>query len=185
MSLDLSNFTPEDLAELKAVLIGMGGLDSNGRSPIRADHERQLHDLTLPPTADDPRPTFFWSAVKPRNEAPQRPPYAHLMWEPVSGREITVRSPKDTEKFKAQGYLMTPPANAEKPDPADVVKAALAALSETDRQQVIQAAQAARLRKVQEMASALDDAALDTLMASMEPPKRGPGRPTNAERGVA
>ncbi len=28
---------------------------------------RQLHDLNLAPTASDPRPTFFWSAEKPRN----------------------------------------------------------------------------------------------------------------------
>ena len=47
--IDLSQFSQDDLIALKAKLDGL--TDVSGRSPVRP---RQLHDLTLLPTKDDP-----------------------------------------------------------------------------------------------------------------------------------
>jgi hypothetical protein len=167
--MDLSAFTPEQIESLRSQL----STTTYGRSPFK---DRQLHDLRLAPTADDPRPTFFWSADPPRNEPPQKPQFARLMWSP-DGVEITVHSPKEQAVKEADGYVLTAPANAETPDPADAVREALKAMSPEDRAVCIQAAQATRLAKVQEAMAGLKDADLEAVMASLEPAKRGPGRP--------
>jgi len=165
--LDITSLSPDDLNALRAAL-GIAG-DTFGRSPVR---ERQLHDLTLLPTATDPRPTFFWSAEKPRNDPPQRAPFARLMWDGTTGREITVRSPEELATYTAKGFVLTAPGNAEAPDPADAVRAALEALSPEDRKTVLMAAQTARLARVQEMAAGLSESDFEQLLASMEPTKR-------------
>jgi hypothetical protein len=165
--MDLSNLSPDELQSLKTQL---GLTDATGspfgRSPILP---RQLHNLTLKPTATDPRPTFFWSAEEPRNAVPEKPKFSQLMWHGQTGTEITVYSVKDRDEKQRQGYILTPPANAEAPDPADLARQALAQLSPEDRKTVLEAAQEARLARVKEMASALSADELDALRASLEP----------------
>lgn len=163
MALDLSQFTPEQIASLKSQL---DGLAPGGRSPFR---DRQLTDLRLRPTADDPRPTFFWSAEEPRNAPVERPPYRRLMWESTTGREITVKSPEEQATYTAQGFVLIAPANAEAPDMAEQARQALAQLSPEDRKLVMEAAHDARLAKVKDLAAALSPEELDALRASLEP----------------
>ena len=105
--MDLSRMTPDDIASLRAQL---GLTDTSGRSPLKP---RQLHDLRLLPTKDDPRPTFFWSAEAPRNVADltKTSPYPKLLWEPVTGTEVTAQSPEEHETLYA-GYLPLAPATA-------------------------------------------------------------------------
>lgn len=167
--MDLSSFSPEQLQQLKAAIEGLS--DVSGRSP---QGPRQLHDLRILPRADDPRPTFFWSAEPPRHavDLSRTSVYPRLMWHSSTGQEITVKDAKAQETHTAQGFILTPPANAEAPDPAEAARTALMALSPEDRKTVLMAAQTARLKRVEEMAAGLSDAELEALVASLEPKQR-------------
>lgn len=165
--MDLSAFTPAQIAELKAALVS----DTSGRSPLR---ERQLHDLRLVPTAEDPRPTFFWTAASPRNAADltRTTLYPRLMWHSVTGAEITVTGASAEQSYTAQGYSVSAPANAVAPDPKDVLRQQLESLSPEDRKLIVQAAQKDRLAKIQEAMADLSEAELSDLAASLEPAKK-------------
>jgi hypothetical protein len=162
--INLDSLSLEDLTALKAKLDGL--TDTSGRSPIRP---RQLHDLRLVPTAADPRPTFYWSAESPRNAADlsKTTPYPRLMWESKTGREITVMSAAAQETYTAQGFILTPPANAEAPDPADVMRDMLEGLSEADRKLVLHGAHQARMEQIRDMLLQLSDAERAALAADM------------------
>lgn len=164
--MDLSAFSPEQLQQLK---IALDSLESTaGRSPFR---DRQLHDLRLLPTKDDPRPTFFWSAEPPRHAADltKTTTYPRLMWEGTTGREITIKDAKEQATYTAQGFVLSPPANAEAPDPMDVIRQQLETLSPEDRKAVMLSAQAARLTKIQEAMAGLSETEMAALVASLEP----------------
>ncbi len=165
----LSSFTPEQLQLLKAALDGMTNV--SGRSPFLP---RQLHDLTLLPTKDDPRPTFFWSADKPRNvgDLTKTKPYPKLMWEVPTGREITVANAKDEAAHTAQGFILTPPANAEKPSPFDVLKDMLEGLTEADRSLVLKGAHATRLDGIKDGILELGDDEREALIAALLPAEK-------------
>lgn len=165
--MDLSAFTPEQIASLKAALVS----DTSGRSPLR---DRQLHDLRLVPTKDDPRPTFFWSTESPRNAADltKTTLYPRLMWHSATGAEITVTSAAVEQSYTDQGFVVTPPANAVAPDPMDTIRQQLESLSPEDRKLIVQAAQKDRLAKIQEAMAGLSEEDLTALAASLEPAKK-------------
>lgn len=174
----LNSFNPDQLAQLKAVLDTM--TDVSGRSPMRP---RQLHDLRLMPTANDPRPTFFWSAVSPRNavDLGRTTAYPRLMWEASTGKEVTVGSatakPEENAAIvaahEARGYVLTPPGNAEAPDPADAMRDLLEGLSEKDRELVLHGARQARLAQIQTGLLELSDEDREALFAAFaSEPKR-------------
>lgn len=131
-----------------------------GRSPLRP---RQLHDLNLPPTKDDPRPTFFWSAEKPRND-----PFVHLtheyprlMWAP-DGKEITVLSREaQAEKLKV-GYLLVCPLSAVL-DPMEELQRQFAMLPDEDRQAIMKATNENRIETMVEQLAKLDQSQLDAI----------------------
>ncbi len=186
MSIDVSQLSQEDLVTLRALLTGATdsfGLDALGRSPIR---DRQLTNLNLPPRADDPRPTFFWSAESPRNggDLTKTKPYPRLMWSPA-GVEVTAPNLKAQETYTAQGYVLLPPADQPAPDPVDDLTAALDALSDADRKALFASVQASRIAALQEKMSALTDEQIAAIVAAASdgttpegaPEKRGPGRP--------
>jgi hypothetical protein len=140
---------------------------STGRSPVRP---RQLHDLRLLPTKDDPRPTFFWSVEGPRDmEAGKTFPYPRLLWS-VDGTEVRVENKKEHDAHLSQGYLEYNPGTAVL-DPSDAIRAMLEKLSPADRDLVVNGAKAAKIKALQEQMLALSDADLDTVLASMEPAK--------------
>jgi hypothetical protein len=166
--MDLSTLTPEDLQALKARLDGLTD-DTSGRSPFRP---RQLHDLRERPTAEDPRPTFFWSAEKPRNagDLTKTTPYPRLMWSP-NGAEVTVTTAKEQARREADGYVSTPPANAIVPNEADLVRAQLALLPPEDQRLLVQAAQQARKVALQDKLASFSEDELAALVAALEPAK--------------
>lgn len=164
MSIDVAALTPDDLNALRDAILKHGGLDPQGRSPQRP---RQLTNLNLTPTATDPRPTFFWSAEAPRDgsDTSKTTLYPRLMWHGKTGVEITVGSPKTEADRKLEGYILTPPANAEQPEPFDVVAAQIEGLSEKDRALLSKSYQQDRLQKIQ---SALADLPDDQIAALLE-----------------
>ena len=104
MSLDLSSLSAADIAGLRAML---NGTDPMGRSPMKP---RQLHNLTLLPSATDPRPTFFWSAESPRDtgDLSRTTLYPRLMWHGQTGEEITVEEFKAIPKDKRAHFSRRP-----------------------------------------------------------------------------
>jgi hypothetical protein len=175
--MDITAFTPEQLRALKAQLDGLS--DTTGRSPFRS---RQLHDLRLLPTKDDPRPTFVWSAEPPRDagDLTRTTPYPRLMWHLESGEEITVDSQASEQTMTAQGFILTAPADLPAPDPLDAMRVALEQLSPEDRALLLAAAQQDRKAALQAQLAALPESQLAALLAAngtAEPVRRGPGRP--------
>lgn len=168
----LGSLQPDQIAALKAAIDGL--TDTSGRSPFKP---RQLHDLRLLPTKDDPRPTFFWSADPPRNavDLTRTTPYPRLMWHNTTGQEISVSDLSAEQTMTAKGFVVTPPANAEAPDALDVIRQQLDALSPEDRAMIVAAAQKDRLARLQEAMAGLSEEELATLATSLEI-KRGRGK---------
>lgn len=149
----------------------------SGRSPLRP---RQLHDLTLPPTKDDPRPTFFWSVEKPRNdggESMRTHEFPKLMWTP-EGVEITVHSKAEQATHAADGYQLVAPAGLVI-DPMDEIQAQWDAFSPEDKALILDAQRKERIKLMMEKLSTLPEERLAAIVASTESPevRRGPGRP--------
>lgn len=171
--MDLSRFTPEQIAELKSAL-GMA-TDGSGRSPFP---KRQLDDLRLLPTKDDPRPTFFWSAESPRGvDLTKTFPYPRLLWS-QDGVEVVAENATQHHAFLEDGYVETAPAMAAI-DPMAELQAELDALTPDDRALVLEAQRQDRLKALHTKLAGLSDASLLTLTASPEEriEKRKPGRP--------
>lgn len=147
----------------------------DGRSPMRP---RQLNDLRLLPTADDPRPTFFWSAESPRDvDVTKTTPYPRLLWHVESGEEITVLDLEAHQAKEAEG-CWTETAPSEVPvDPMAAIQAELDALTPTERATVLEAQRQQRLQSLQTKIAALSDRSLETLLgeakAQATPPRRG------------
>lgn len=150
--------TPQELAELTS------GTDVSGRSPVRP---RQLHDLTLPPRADDPRPTFFATIDVPRDwDTRAQHEYPKLMWSP-QGHEITIPPGKDAKAQEAdlekKGYRHTPPADE---SPFDAIDREMRQLSEEDRKLVLEMQRKARMNRLQERIATLSDDELTQISAN-------------------
>jgi hypothetical protein len=161
----------ELLAEIRAA-IADGSLNTadlqGGRSPFRP---RQLHDLRLLPTKDDPRPTFFWSVEGPRNnpDAGKTFPYPRLLWS-ADGEEITVQSEPEHKRMLAQGFLEMDPGTAVV-DQSETIRLMLERLSPADRALVIDGQKKARMNAIQEQMAELSAEDLEAVLASFEPKK--------------
>lgn len=165
------SLAPELLQAIKEA-IANGEIDltavTNARSPFRP---RQLHNLTLLPTKDDPRPTFFWSVEGPRNdaEAGKTHPYPRLLWD-AAGTEICVKTAEEHRAKVAEGYLEVAPGTVEL-DQAGQIRAMLESLSPADRALVIDGNKKARIAAAIEGMAALSDADVDAVIASLEQTK--------------
>lgn len=177
--MDLSQFTSDDLRQLKALLDAQ--TDDSGRSPFR---DRQLHDLRLLPTKDDPRPTFFWSAETPRDH-PVGPgtPFPRLMWHVVTNQEITVKNQADMDRH-SEDYTVVPP-NMAPPDPQQELAELMAQLSQDDRAMLLASMQHSKLAQIQAQLGALSSAALDDVMARVPAAEAAPKRKSGRPRKVA
>jgi hypothetical protein len=173
MNIDLDNLTLDQLAALKAKLDGL--TSTAGRSPVRIGpykDPRQLDNLTLTPTKDDPRPTFFWSSDAPRNvgDLTRTQPFPRLMWTP-SGVEVSVASERAQRELEAEGYVLIAPVNAQAPDPMETMRQQLAMLKPEDQQLIVAAAKRDRMAKLQESLAGLSEEDLAAIVASVEPSK--------------
>lgn len=173
--MDLNHLTPDQIAILKQQL---AQTDTSGRSPIRA---RQLHDLRLLPTANDPRPTFFWSAESPREVAlGNGTEFPKLLWDGETGVEITVHDAMEEAERLQDGYVRVAPASVVV-DKVDALADQLAGLSEEEQKLILQAQQQSRIQALTEKLATLSPAELDRLLGNTPPAaKRGPGRPRKA-----
>jgi hypothetical protein len=176
--LDLTTLTPEQLASLRAQL-GLPAGDASGRSPFRP---RQLHDLRLLPTAEDPRPTFFWSAVSPRDvDVTTTSPYPRLLWNTATDEEVTVGDLETHQAYLAEGYTEQAPMHAPV-DPMAEIEAALAALSVEERAMVVESQRKQRVAALTEKMAGLSDGALASLLSDApKTEKRKPGRPRKSD----
>jgi len=168
--MDLANLTPTEIALLKQQL---AQTDDSGRSPIKA---RQLHDLRLLPTKDDPRPMFVWSAESPRDagDLTRTSEFPKLMWHQTTGEEITVYT-MEQQIEKGSFYVLDPPDL--RVDPIDKMRLELESLSPEDRALVVETQQKSRMAMLQAKLAALSEDDLHALLAGTVPAKRGPGRP--------
>jgi hypothetical protein len=169
--LNLDGLTPADVQALRDKLFPNGsGLDPQGRSPIRP---RQLHNLLLLPTKDDPRPTFYWSAEAPRNDPHVTDQHLYdqgkLLWS-KDGVEIVVYSAEQEADKLAQGYLTVAPGSVEI-DPLASLTAQLEALPAELRGQLVESQQKERLKRMETQLADLDPEALATILAALEPKK--------------
>jgi len=175
--------SPELLQQIQsAIKDGTLQLGGSGRSPIRP---RQLTDLRLLPTKDDPRPTFFWSAEAPRDgrDLTRTEPYPRLLWHAESGEEITVISAEQHQAKVAEGYVTMAPAWVE-PDPMEAIRTQWEALSAEDQALLLESQKQDRIAMLKAKLSALPEAKLAEMLskAAQETPaqqeiRRGPGRP--------
>ena len=167
------NLSPDLLQQIQAaiasgqlVLPATGTANDAGRSPFRP---RQLHDLTLLPTKDDPRPTFNWSADPPRDDggASRRTfPYPRLLWA-RDGTEITVHSEQEHRAQVAAGYLEQAPGDVVI-DQAAELRAMLKALSPADRALVVDGQRQARIKAALAALEELPTGEADSMIESLE-----------------
>lgn len=165
--MDLNSLTPEQLSDLKRKLDGL--TDTSGRSPIRP---RQLHNLTLLPTATDPRPLFVPSAEQPRDYVAGPPKYyPKLMWHRDTEDEITVHSYEE-EQQKLAEYKLEAPAAPIVLNNADQIRAALDTLTDEERNLVIKAQKDERIAKLKDRLAGLSEIDLERLLGESKGSKR-------------
>lgn len=163
------NLPPELVKYIEeAIRSGSLNLGTIGtRSPIRP---RQLHDLTLLPTAEDPRPTFFWSAAKPRDvDVSKTHEFPKLMWHGTSGTEITVTSRDEQQAHLTMGFVLTAPHSLVI-DPMSEFQAAFDALSAEDRSLLVKSIEQDRMEKLKAKLGSLPADQLESLLANATQP---------------
>lgn len=159
--------SPELLAALQAAVangsINISAL-KDGRSPFRP---RQLHDLTLLPTKDDPRPTFFWSAEKPRDGSGTKvSEFPKLMWS-ATGTEITVLSKDMQMQRQREGYQLHCPADVIV-EQIDLVKAQWDQLSAADQEILTESYRQDRRNVLLKKMGAVDPAQIEAMLVAQE-----------------
>ena len=159
--MDLSKLSPSDIEDLRNAL-GVNGpqrLDANGRSPYYGN--RVFKDLNVKPSATDPRPLFVWSADSPIEFDNVQHEFPKLMWS-KDGTEITVRSQDDQEAHLAQGYVLSPPANAK---PFDILAEQFASMSDEDKKFLFEQQRVAHQSRLATIAASLTDEQVAQLVA--------------------
>lgn len=180
MALDISQLSQDDLSQLRQLLGLNEGLGSSLLGPLSPMKPRQLHDLRLLPTKDDPRPTFFWSAESPRDHAVgPGTPFPRLMWHKVTNQEITVKNQRELDT-REEDYTVDPPEMGPI-DPQQELAELMAQLSESDRKLLMESMQQTRVDSIRKQLDALSPAALDDVLgrvpSAVEEPTRKRGRP--------
>ena len=159
--------TPAQIVDLQRALGQGTPTDGSGRSPIKP---RQLTDLRLLPTKDDPRPTFFWSVETPRDwVVGPGTKYPALRWHGETGEEITVHDEDEDRDKGAQGYYLNTPLSAVPHDPVLDLSRALAGLPQAEQQAILAAQQQQRTDTLTAQLAALPQADLERLLAALSP----------------
>jgi|SRR6185295_13455382 len=168
------NLSPELLAQIQAA-INAGTLNlgnPNGRSPIRRGRfqdGRQVDDLRLVPTKDDPRPTYLWSATAPRDavDLTRTTEFPKLLWHGDTGQEVTAASAEEQQRYLSMGFLFTSPVSAVI-DPMEMLRQQFSALSPEDQAVLIESQKQDRIAALKQQLSALPEAKLAELLGSIE-----------------
>lgn len=149
MALDLTKLTPDDIAQLKA-LLGVKE-DADGRSPIW----RPLTDMRPPKTARGRlnRPHFEQSAEEPP-EGTTIPAFPRLFWD---GAGIERKIHEDQLHLVGTDWTSAPPLASAVVDPMIRIQAEFDALSPEDQQFVLNAQKQARLSRLHSLLADLPD----------------------------
>jgi len=163
MAFDLSNVTPEELAQLRALL---------EKPDQRSVSPKPLTNLNPPMTAKGRlfRPHFEWSADPPP-EGIVIPPFPRLMWD-AHGKEVRIESPEHLERLSKAGQLAgwtdrPPMANAVSED--DRLRGEIAMLSESDREFLLKSVKDARMANLKERMQGLSNEDIAMLLPKAEP----------------
>lgn len=147
----LQALTPDQIAGLLSQQAG------ERRSPLR---ERELTDLTLLPSKDDPRPTFY-QETDGREFLPIRQnPFPKLLWHTKTGQEVTVRSAREQKDLGmvGEGGLWTDVAPITGPvDPETQARKMFAALSPEDQEFILEHQRQMKLEAVKKMMGLLTE----------------------------
>jgi hypothetical protein len=176
--MDLSRLTPEMEARLMAILNNpsqAGVVGTGVLGPLSPMRPRQLHDLRLLPTADDPRPTFFPSAEPPRDGSHlQTFEFPKLLFHSVTGTEICIHSKAEEAQMLASGYQkIALPRESDDPEAqaareAEHLQAALLALPEHEREAILAEQKQRQRATFHERLSALPERVLEQVLAEAE-----------------
>jgi len=177
--MDLSSFTPEQVEQLKKLLINQQ-TNADGRSTFVP---RQRHNLLEKPGIKDefgryiPTPLFIPSA-EGLHGVLEPPPFQQLLWSPPNRKgeqtEVTAHSAKEVHDYIELGYQTKPPIGHEI-DPLEQIQAQFDALSEEDQQLLIEAQAMDKRARLQAALANLSERDLEQLVGKAQ--KRGPGRP--------
>ncbi len=163
--IDLSNITPEQAEQLRAVL-GITDTTAGARSPAW----KPLKDMRPPTTAKGRlnRPHFEWSAEDDGHTVIK--PFPRLMWD-ENGTERAVQSQEDMDTVPSS-WMPYPPSKAALVDPMVRMQAEFDALSPDDQAFVLDAQRKARLNRLNEMMTGLSNADLASLQPKEVKPKK-------------
>lgn|SRR5262245_49752785 len=155
----LQQLTPDQIASL---------LSEERRSPLR---DRQLHDLTLKPSKDDPRPTFF-QETDGREFLPIRhSPFPKLLWNRDTGEEVTVKTVHE-ERELGSHWTTVPPSTAPL-DPETYARKLFDALSPDDQAFILEHQRQMRLEQVKKAMGQLSESQAATVLSTLKGPKNG------------
>ena len=165
------DLSPELLAQIQAA-IASGSLQLGNPGARSPERPRQLHDLRILPRADDPRPTFFWSAEAPRYgvDLTKTSEFPKLMWQGATGQEITVISVEEQQRRISMGYVLHAPASVVI-DPMDVIRAEWETFSPEDQRLILESQKQERIGALMKKLSTLPESRLAEFAAIAEPPK--------------
>ncbi len=165
----LAGFSPEQLTALKAALLA----SESGRSPFKP---RQLHDLRLLPTKDDPRPMFILSTESPRDggDLSKTSPFPALRWHKGTGDEVRVESAQELAMLGSD-YVAYPPADRVV-TPVMELSELVAGLPEYERAALLKAADQTRMETLRDRLALLSPDDLAALIAGLPKPVTVPGQ---------
>lgn len=154
----LQGLPPDQLANLLT--------DNHGRSPFR---ERQLTDLTLKPSARDPRPTFFAETDGREFQPIRQSPYPKLLWHVDTHEEITVASQQEEI---TRGAMWTPTAPMTMPlTPEEMARKLFESLNDADKALIVEHQHQVRLDTVKRALEGLSEGQAAELLAQLMAPK--------------
>jgi len=138
-----------------------GLLAEEHRSPVR---ERQLHDLTLKPSKDDPRPTFYQETDGREFHPIRHSPYPKLLWHTQTKQEITVNTPREE---KDRGPLWTAVAPVTIPlDPETQARRLFESLSVEDQAFIVEHQRLMKLEQVKKAMGQLTESQANAVVAA-------------------
>lgn len=153
--------------ELLQALQGLGAdqiahlINMSQRSPLR---DRQLTDLTLRPSARDPRPTFYAETDAREFQPIKHSDYPRLLWHKDTGQEIRVESEKE-ERARGASYLRMPPTGLGSCDPEEQARKLFESLSDEDKAFMVEHQHQLRLDAVKKAMAGLTTAQAAAVVA--------------------
>lgn len=152
----LQSLPPEQLANLIT--------DNHGRSPFR---DRQLTDLSLKPSARDPRPTFFAETDGREFQPITQKPYPKLLWHSETGQEITVATEQE-HTGRGAVWTTTPPVMAPL-TPEERARKLFESLNPADQAIIIEHQHQVKLDAVKQALEGLGESQIAALLAQVVP----------------